>query len=528
MPLPRALAPAFLAALLLAGLPAGAQLPTLGDPSDLSSASERKIGEKIARELYRDPDYLDDPVLADYVQSLWLPLLAAARARGELSAELDQRFAWTVLLGKDRSINAFALPGGWLGLHLGLIGATSSRDELASVLAHELSHVTQRHISRMMTQQSRQAPLLIAAMILGALAASKNPEAGNAVMVGGQALAQQGQLNFSRDMEREADRVGYGILVQAGFDPQGAVGMFEKLQQAARINDNGSFPYLRTHPMNTERMADMQTRAQQTPRAAGAVMPPTEHAMMAARARVLSAVGADVLRGFIREAESPPASATSGRLEAAATPASVRVAAVHYAAALAASRLREPALARRWQERLATLAAGDPAVARHAPLLEAEIALAAGEPARAAAALDDSLRPGPTRAAARAAAGDGPGRAHTLLAAQADIQRDQPERAAERLQTWVAVHPRDAAAWQALAHAYRAQGQSLRAVRAEAEVQVATLDYAAARDRLRAAQDLARELSRAGGVGADHIEASIIDTRARQVDALLREQALER
>ena len=249
------------------GSTAQAQLPTLGDTSEMTSATERKLGERIARELYRDPDYIDDPVLDEYVQDIWKRLLAAARTRGELTAELDERFAWQVLLGKDRSINAFALPGGWLGLHLGLISATATRDELASVLAHELSHVTQRHISRLMTQQSRQTPWVIGAMILGALAASKSPDAGNAVMAGGQALAMQNQLNFSRDMEREADRIGFGVMTQAGFEPQGFVTMFDKLQQAARLNDNGNFPYLRTHPMNTERIADMQARQQLAGRA---------------------------------------------------------------------------------------------------------------------------------------------------------------------------------------------------------------------------------------------------------------------
>jgi len=161
-----------------------AALPSLGDSDELPLSTERRIGDRIARELYRDPDYIDDAVLHEYVMSLWQPLLAAARQRGELAPELDQRFAWQVLMGKDRSINAFALPGGWLGLHLGLVAASGSRDELAAVLSHELSHVTQRHISRLMSREKRQAPWMIGAMILGALAASKSPEAGKAMITG--------------------------------------------------------------------------------------------------------------------------------------------------------------------------------------------------------------------------------------------------------------------------------------------------------------------------------------------------------
>ena len=118
-----------LAALLASGglpSPVHAQLPALGDGGGLSVGAERRLGERVARELYRDPSYIDDPVLSDYIQSLWDPLLAAARQRGDLSPELDQRYAWRLLLGRDRSVNAFALPGGWLGLHLGLISATAS------------------------------------------------------------------------------------------------------------------------------------------------------------------------------------------------------------------------------------------------------------------------------------------------------------------------------------------------------------------------------------------------------------------
>jgi predicted Zn-dependent protease len=107
---------------------------------------------------------------------------------------------------------------------------------------------------------------VIGAMILGALAASRNPAAANAVIAGSQAVAMQGQLNFSRDMEREADRVGFGVLTQAGYQPQGFVGMFEKLQQASRLNDYGAYPYLRSHPLTTERVADMQQRMQLAPK----------------------------------------------------------------------------------------------------------------------------------------------------------------------------------------------------------------------------------------------------------------------
>ena len=356
-------AAALLSASLLLALPAQAQLPTLGDTSEMNSGTERKLGERIARELYRDPDYLDDPVLDEYVLDIWTRLLAAARSRGELTAELDDRFAWQVLLGKDRIINAFALPGGWLGLQLGLINVTASRDELASVLAHELSHVTQRHISRLMTQQNRQAPWMIGAMILGALAASKNPDAANALITGGQALAMQNQLNFSRDMEREADRIGFGVSTQAGFEAQGFASMFDKLQQASRLNDNGSFPYLRTHPMTTERIADMQSRQQMAGRVPTRA-PDLVHAMMVGRSRVLSNPGVDTLRSYVTEAGS-----VNG------TPAQrARDAGILYAAALASAKLREPAAAAKFGGKLAALTSGNAPAARLTGLLMAEIA----------------------------------------------------------------------------------------------------------------------------------------------------------
>jgi predicted Zn-dependent protease len=476
-----------------------AGLPNLGDGNDLTPAAERRIGDRIARELYRDPDYLDDPVITDYVQGIWLPLMAAARQRGELPVQLDEAFAWQILMGRDRTVNAFALPGGYFGLHLGLVGIVTSRDELASVLAHELSHVTQRHISRSMSRQAAQAPWLMGAMILGMLAASKDPSAAQATIVGGQAAAVQSQLNYSRDMEREADRVGFGMQTQAGFAPQGFVSMFEKLQQSSRLNDLGGFPYLRSHPLTTERIADMQSRVQQSGRSSAPAATTPEHAMVAARARVLSNGAVDALR--VWEQQALPTNL------AKLTPA--QQAGTLYGASLAALKLRDFALAQasllRLQERSATPDAGN----HLTRLLAVELALAQGNLATA-----QTIGQGLTDAS----------RATLLLRAQVDTLAGKAEAAAQTLQTWLADHPGDAHAWQLLAAANAAMGRPVAAVRAEAEVNVAQLDYASALTRFKAAQDMARKSAKP----ADNIDAAIVDTRARQMESTLREQALER
>lgn len=476
-----------------------AQLPALGDGAEMSTSAERRLGDRIARSLYRDPDYIDDPVLGEYVQGIWQRLLQAARQRGELLPELEAAFAWDVALGRDRSVNAFALPGGYLGVHLGLIAVVNSEDELASVLAHELSHVTQRHIARMVGRQSAQGPWVIAAMILGALAASANPQAASAMIAGGQAVAVQGQLNFSRDMEREADRVGYGVMTQAGFEPQGFVSMFEKLQQANRFNDSGAFTYLRSHPLTTERIADMQARQQLLPQAPPVQLTVT-HALLAARARVLSNGDVESLRAAVAEASGDQ----FGKLPPA------RQAGVLYAAALAASSQRDFAQAARLHARLQTMVQGPTQAQRLVQLLGAELLLAAADPKRAG-----ELLGGAAATPAR--------RSELFLWARAMTQAGQAASATQQLRPWVTEHPRDAQAWQLLSAAYMAQGQTLSGVRAEAEAYAARFDYEAALNRFKAAQDVARQ-----GGKIDHIEASIIDTRTRQLESLVREQALER
>lgn len=155
---------------------ASGSLPGLGDGAELSTADERRLGDSIARQIYRDPDYLDDPVLGDYLGSIWRPLLAAAEANGNVPPELLDRFAWELLIDRTKDVNAFALPGGYMGVNLGLLAITESPQELASVLAHELSHVSQRHIARLIARQGSDMPWLIGAMVLGALAARNNAD----------------------------------------------------------------------------------------------------------------------------------------------------------------------------------------------------------------------------------------------------------------------------------------------------------------------------------------------------------------
>jgi predicted Zn-dependent protease len=491
------------------------RLPNLGDGAELALGVERRLGESIAREIYRDPDYLDDPVLGDYLQSIWQELLNSARQRGELTPELEQQFAWQVALIRDRSINAFALPGGYLGVHLGLISAVASPDELASVLAHELSHVTQRHIARMMAQQGRQGPMVVAAMILGMLAASRTPSASgmsaaNAVMVGGSAAAMQSQLNFSRDMEREADRIGYGVMTGAGFEPQGFVTMFEKLQQAARLNDNGSFPYLRSHPMTNERIADAQARQQLLP-----LRPPLAlravHAMMAARAQVLTGLGVDALRAISAQGADHNLAAASQAKQAGAL----------YGATLADIKLRELSSAKQHLARLQALANLEAPALYAVRLLSVEFALAMGDTAQALGVIEPKVRV--------LALDD---RAGHLLLAQSRLATQQPAQAkvaSQELMLWLNLRPRDALAWQLLAAAYEQQGDGLRTIRAQAEARAMELDYSAAVDRFKAAQELSRSLAREGRLDrAGHMEASIIDARLRQLEGLRREQALER
>ncbi len=497
------------------------RLPSLGESAgdDFAVGTERRLGEQIMAEVRRDPAYLDDALLLEHLQSMWLPLLATARARGNISPELDAAFAWEAFLVRDRAINAFALPGGYVGVHLGLIAATPTRDELASVLAHELSHVSQRHIARSIASSSRQSLVGMAALLLGVLAASRagnsSGDATQAVIVGSQAAMAQGQLNFSREMEREADRIGWGVHQGAGFAPQGVAAMFERLENAYRLTDSGAFPYLRSHPLTVDRIGEARARIDATPAATArsALRPGADHQLMQARARVLMDTAVQSLRRW-------------QSVDATTLPAAERLAAL-YGSALASLELREAARAQATLDAATALAPKDDARAAFAlGSLQAQVWQASGQAPRALAWLD--AQRGATGAAA---AGIGP-RPLLLMRAQAAINVARAagagatpaalRQSTEALQTWVSENKGDAAAWSLLAQGADLLGLKLRSLRAEAEAAAARGDLPGAIDRLRAAQREARS-----GSKPDFIEASIIDSRLRDISAQRRAQLAE-
>jgi len=233
-------------------------LPDLSGSSAsiLSAQEEERIGRALFREIRaREPSYWDDAALTEYLTELTRKI--ASNAPGAVP-----RFQAFLL--KDWTINAFALPGGYLGFHAGLIATAEDEAELAAVVGHEVAHVVQRHIAQMLEQQQGSMLLVLGSILLAVAAArggssSQLPEA---VVAAGQAAAAQQQLTFSRAFEHDADRVGLELLARAGFDPQGAVRFFTRLLRATRVAETGFPPYLRTHPLTIERISDLENRIQ--------------------------------------------------------------------------------------------------------------------------------------------------------------------------------------------------------------------------------------------------------------------------
>ena len=238
---------------------AGPQLPELGDSSlvGFSPAQERKVGEQIIRQIRAQGGYMQDPEVNDYLNELGHRLVAAGN-------DAKQDFEFFAV--PDSQINAFALPGGYIGVNTGLILLAQNESELASVLAHEISHVTQRHMARMIDNQKNSMLMSLAGLALAVLASRAGGGQGvQAAIASTQALNAQNQLNFTRENEYEADRIGFQRLVAAGFDPNGMAQLMERLQRSTRFVEGNAPSYLRTHPITYERIAEAQARAQNMP-----------------------------------------------------------------------------------------------------------------------------------------------------------------------------------------------------------------------------------------------------------------------
>ena len=310
--------------------------PTMGSMSsaELSPALERKLGEAIMVQGRRDPDYIGDADMSQYLENMGRKLGAFAPGG---APQID------VFGVRSPEINAFAMPGGFIGVHTGLIVGTNSESEVAGVVAHEIAHVTQRHIARGLTQQ-RQSSHIALASIAAALLTALIPGSGQAAMgiaAFGQAAAIDRQLGFSREAEQEADRNGVEMLRKAGYDPNGMAAMFGRLTKAASLNEGrGGGAYATTHPLSLQRMTDMQNRIRQYG-PAGA-QNEDEYWFIRAKSRVLQAVDPRALRQAHEQLEDEARAPTQRE---GAPPSAARRAAAWYGVSLAALARQDPAAA---------------------------------------------------------------------------------------------------------------------------------------------------------------------------------------
>lgn len=233
-------------------------LPDLGDIAQtvLTPQDEQRIAEQILRQVAVSDDVLQDAEVADYLQAVGQRLVASGP---------DKRQTFNFFVVRDNSINAFAMPGGVIGVHTGLILASNSESEMASVLGHEIGHVTQRHLARMLASQKYDTFKNIAGIALALLVARANPELASGALTASTAAGVQRQLDYTREHEREADRVGLTILDAAGFDVRGMPAFFTTLQRSTRFVEGTAPSFLRTHPLSAERIADVSNRVETMP-----------------------------------------------------------------------------------------------------------------------------------------------------------------------------------------------------------------------------------------------------------------------
>jgi len=439
-------------------------LPDMGSPADqaLSPADEARIGERMMREIRREVDLVEDPAINAYVRDL------GRRLAGSSSAPAGNYHFFVV---DDARINAFAMPGGYIGLHSGLIAEASSESELASVVAHELAHVTQRHLARRLAGSQgsslRTAALVVAGLLLG----TQNPQAGMAAATSGIASNIESQLAFSRDHEREADRIGLRMLADAGLDPQGMPAFFETLLNSSRFRTAPPV-FLSTHPLTESRIADARAMARDM--AVEDAFESPDFELVRARLQALQA----------REPEEA-AARFRARIEEGGNGRGS-----HYGLAIALIRMDEPAAAVRMLERL--LREDGEYAAYYLGLAEA--ANASGDPEHALDVLQEgrSLFPDDPALAHR--------RVEMLLAAE------RPGEALNLASRLTRDAPSAPELWRLRARAASAAGD-------EAESALSMARYYAVQGDLQAGLAQLDRVSRAGASGAQQARASALRER---------------
>lgn len=447
-------------------------LPRLGDAGadTISPDMERRIGQQIVRQMQRERAIADDPEVTDWLNAFAARLAASSTAAGH---SLD------LFLVRDGTLNAFALPGGFIGVHSGLIVAAQSESELASVIAHEIGHVTQRHIARMLARDRQTSVVMLASLVLAALAATSNPQAAIGVASLGATVAQQQMLGFSREAEREADRIGLDMLREGGYDANGMVSLLGRLQQAGRLYENGAPDYLRSHPVTSERMADIQNRlSEQRYR-----QRPDSQEFLLVQARLRALADPDV-DGLARAAAS---------FERQLRNRSVNEAAGWFGLATVRNAQRNPDAAREALAKTRAITGALPFVER----LAAQIELDAGEPRRAREIADAALVERPSN------------RALMRVKAQAIAAAGEMRAAAAFLEKALDVHPADATLWRLQAEAWNAAGEAALAHRASAE-------HFALLGGLPAAIDQLKRARQAGTL--DFYTGSQVDARLRELE----------
>lgn len=338
------------------GVAFGSDLPDLGESSraELSSQLERRIGESIMNQIrLREPSYVDDPEVNDYLDRLGRRLV-------EASDNPTGEFHFFAV--RDNTVNAFAMFGGFIGVNTGTILTAQSESELAGVIAHEIAHVTQNHLARQIAKEKQNTIPSLIAMAVGILAARSNTSVAAGAITSVQAGLIQSQLAYTRDFEREADRMGYQTLEKAGFDVRGMGEFFERLQSAGRLYENNAPVYLRSHPLTVERLSDMQNRAQESP-----------------YRQVVSSLDFHLIRAKLRAQSGTPKEAVAEFEKQLSERKYVSQAAVQFGLSYAQMRARNIEGARRASENLRALRDSSPILAG----LAAEISAASGDRAEA-------------------------------------------------------------------------------------------------------------------------------------------------